>query len=229
LSRRGILEGNGVKIIGAGFGRTGTLSLKNALEQLGFDPCCHMLEVAWRAERARLWLDAAQGMAVDWSQVLAGYQATVDWPGCAFYGELMEAFPDAQVILTVRDPEAWYESARKTINDRPSARPPTPDDTIGTQMIRAVVWQGSMEGAFDDKAKAIDIYNRHNEEVRRRVPADRLLVFEARQGWEPLCDFLGVPVPAGSYPHLNERSVFNDRKKFEFLARQTVKDHPGFS
>lgn len=220
---------DGLKIIGAGFGRTGTLSLKSALEMLGFDPCCHMLEVAWRQERAALWLDAAQGRRVDWRRVLSGYKATVDWPGCAFYSQLIEAFPDAKVILTVRDPEAWYESAKNTIHQRPSAQPPSPDDTVGTRMIRSVVWEGSMQGAFDDKERAIEIFNQHNEEVRRRVPSDRLLVFEAKEGWQPLCQFLGVPQPNVPYPRLNERDVFNDPNKFERLIKQTVKDHPGFS
>ena len=102
-------------VIGAGFGRTGTMSLKVALEELGFGPCYHMSEVFAHPEHVELWRAAAQGKEVDWEQIFGGYRATVDWPACSFYGELMEKYPDAKVILTVRDPQRWYESAYNTI------------------------------------------------------------------------------------------------------------------
>ncbi len=99
-----------IKVIGAGLGRTGTLSLKAALEELGFSRCYHMTDVFAHLEHARVWDDAARGLPVDWDTLFQGYQATVDWPGCAFYEEFMRRYPDAKVILSVRDPERWYEA-----------------------------------------------------------------------------------------------------------------------
>ena len=116
-------EGKGLKIIGAGFGRTGTLSLKVALEELGFSPCYHMIEVFERPADIAVWEAAALGKPIDWKALFAGYQATVDWPACIFYKELMQVYPDAKVLLTVRNPENWYESANSTIfqmRSRPS-------------------------------------------------------------------------------------------------------------
>src|SRR5690242_7699355 len=104
-----------LKVIGAGFGRTGTLSLKVALEELGFGPCYHMIEVFQYPEHAKLWEAATQGKPIDWDQIFANYQATVDWPGCTFYADLMARYPDAKVLLSVRDPETWYESVMSTI------------------------------------------------------------------------------------------------------------------
>lgn len=212
----------GLSVIGAGFGRTGTLSLKAALEELGFDPCCHMLEVSGRSERAAMWLAAAQGMSVDWREVLRGYRATVDWPGSAFYRELMETFPEAKVVLTVRDPERWYHSASETIHTRASAGLPGPEDTIAMKMVRAVVWERSMHGSFDDRDEAIRIFNRHIAEVKSYVPSDRLLVFNVKEGWRPLCDFLERPAPRTAFPHINDRETFNDPAAFERLAEQRV-------
>jgi hypothetical protein len=195
------------------------MSLKSALEQLGLSPCNHMLEIS--SERAAMWLDAARGNPVDWHRVLAGYRATVDWPGCAFYRQIMASFPKAKVILTLRDPEAWYESAVKTIHERPSARPEEQDEAVKVKMIRAVVWEGSMRGSFDDKDRAIALFNEHNREVVRTVPPERLLIFNAKDGWEPLCEFLDLPVPSVPYPHLNQRDVFNSPDAFQ----QMIRDH----
>ena len=196
-----------MKVIGAGFGRTGTLSLKGALETLGFGPCYHMTEVFAHPEHAPLWTAAANGSNVDWNAIFEAYESTVDWPSAALYARLIEAFPDAPVILTVRDPDAWYESCINTIY--PASAPDagsefaTSDDPIA-QMIAAVIWQGTFQGNFRDKWHAVSVYERHVAEVRARVPADRLLVFEVRQGWEPLCRFLGVEVPEDlPFPRVN--------------------------
>lgn len=210
----------GIQVIGAGFGRTGTMSLEGALQQIGFDPCYHMIETFDHPQRAAQWLQAEEGLPVDWHEVLAGYRATVDWPGCRFYRQLMEVFPNAKVILTIRDPEAWYTSMSATIHTRPSAQAPRPDEDIRTTMVRAVVWNGSLEGKSDDRGAAIRIFERHIEEVRHYVPPERLLVFDVLQGWQPLCDFLGVETPAGSFPHLNETRVFNDPEAFDLLLKQ---------
>lgn len=203
-----------IQVIGAGLGRTGTLSLKAALEELGFGKCYHMVEVFGRMEDARVWDAAARGEPVDWDALFDGYRSTVDWPSCAFYRELMEKYPDAKVVLTVRDPEKWYESARNTIYAVRTAFPKwmaalRPGMSDFGKMVDRVVWDGTFQGRFEDRAFAIDVFNRHIEQVRQTVPADRLLVFEVREGWGPLCTFLGVPVPEGKpFPHLNDTADF---------------------
>ena len=146
-----------------------------------------------------------------------GYQATVDWPGCTFYAELMRRYPEAKVVLSVRDPERWYESARQTIYYVRQAFPRWmplffPRMRGFHRMLDRLVWDGMFQGRFEDKAFAIEVFNRYNEQVRRVVPPDRLLVYEVREGWEPLCAFLGVPVPEGKpFPHVNDTAEFRSR------------------
>jgi hypothetical protein len=214
-----------VKVIGAGFGRTGTLSLKAALETLGFGPCYHMTDLYSRPCDGRLWEAAARGEPVDWEEIFGDYRATVDWPGCAFYGDLLEAYPHAKVLLAVRDPEEWYESARSTIHAvRRSAYSSAVADLVwklypAFRVTDRVIWEGTFGGRFEDKEHAISIFERHNEEVKRRVPPERLLVYEVKQGWEPLCDFLGVEVPAGKpFPRLNDADSFRGRVRAYKLA-----------
>ena len=207
-------------VIGAGFGRTGTLSLKVALEVLGFGPCYHMTEVFEHPEHVPLWQAAAEGTLPDWAHLFAGYKATVDWPGCTFYESLLQAHPAARVLLTVRDSGRWYESVASTIypasrgalrGAAPGAGPP-PDMVAIGRMIEALIWQRTFDGRFDDRDYAIAVFERHNREVQDRVPGDRLLVFDVAQGWDPLCRFLGVEVPADQpFPHLNDRISFGQR------------------
>ena len=205
-----------LKLIGAGFGRTGTLSLKGALEELGFGKCYHMRETFANAGDAAIWQAAAEGKPVDWDALLEDYQATVDWPGCTFYRTLMERYPDAKVLLNVRDPEAWYKSASDTIYR--ASRPRFPRSLVPffvpplRRLIRvteAVIWQKTFNNRFEDKAYALKVFNDHVEEVKRVVPAERLLVYEVKEGWNPLCAFLGVPVPDKPFPRLNDSASFN--------------------
>ncbi len=202
-----------MNVIGAGFGRTGTLSLKVALEALGFGPCYHMVEVFERPQDVAHWQAAAEGKPVAWADLFAGYRATVDWPACTFYAGLMQAYPDAKVVLTVRDPHRWYESVRDTIYATSVGREgevPPPQMQPFIRMVDTLIWQRTFGGAFADQAHAIAVFTQHNQEVQARVPPDRLLVFDVAQGWEPLCRFLGVPVPAGRpFPHLNDRASFH--------------------
>jgi hypothetical protein len=215
-----------IEVIGAGFGRTGTLFLKAALEELGFGPCYHMSELFEHPEHLELWEAAAQGEPVDWDEVFAGYRATVDWPGGAFYEELMKKYPDAKVILTVRDPERWYESARSTIygTQEGASSPIFPLLALffprmrhmkrAGRMIDAIAWEGLFDGRFEDKEYAIQAFERWNEGVKRRVPAEKLLVYEVKEGWGPLCEFLGVKAPEGKpFLHLNDAKVFRERIK----------------
>jgi hypothetical protein len=206
-----------IEVIGAGLGRTGTLSLKTALERLGFSRCYHMVDVLARPGDARIWSDAAQGKSIDWDSLFEGYRATVDWPGCSFYPELLRRFPEAKVILTVRDPGRWYESARQTIYFARHAFPPwarvlAPRMRHFTRMLDLLVWDGLFRGKFEDMAFAMEAFEKHNEEVRRTVPPDRLLIYEVKEGWGPLCSFLGVPVPEGEpFPHVNDTAEFRAR------------------
>jgi hypothetical protein len=194
-----------LSVIGAGFGRTGTLSLKLALEQLGFGPCYHMLEVIKNPAAPGAWEAAADGKPVDWEAVFDGYRASVDWPGATFYRELAEAYPQAKVVLTLRDPESWFASTQATI-----FRGPYEGGDPFSSMLRKVIGR-LFDQSLDDKAKVLEVFARHNETVRRVIPAERLLVYEVAQGWEPLCRFLEVPIPAGPMPKVNTTEEFLQR------------------
>ena len=185
-----------LKVIGAGFGRTGTTSIKAALEQLGFDQCYHMQEVIKNPSHVAIWNAAVAGKPVDWDALFAGYQATVDWPACDFTQELMAKYPDAKVLLTVRDPE------KKLI------RRLVPPMRRFLALNQEMIWQKDFGGRFEDRQHAIAVFNQHNEAIKRLVPAEKLLVYDVKEGWEPLCHFLGVPVPTTPFPHLNDSGTF---------------------
>ena len=203
-----------MKVIGAGVGRTGTLSLKAALERLGFGPCFHGRHVLDHPDRLPLWRTAAAGGAVDWSALFAGYVATVDWPGAAYWRQLAEEFPDAKIILTVRDAQDWYDSVNNTIfrmfgygpadTRVATARDVVPGLDVFTDFHRRMIWDGFFAGRFADREYAIRVYEEHNAAVRRDAPADRLLTVPPGAGWGPLCEFLGVPIPDEPFPHLND-------------------------
>ncbi|MBX3705816.1 MAG: hypothetical protein KF911_04205 [Pseudomonadales bacterium] len=202
-----------IKVIGAGFGRTGTLSLKLALERLGFGKCYHMMELFGHPDHVGRWRQAGRGERVDWDVLYAGYQSTVDWPSCNFYAEHMRHYPDAKVILSERDPERWYESVMNTIYPSSRAVRESGDPAMQpwADMAWELIWDGLFGGRMDDKAHVIEVYRRHNQRVREVVPAERLLVFEAIEGWAPLCAFLGSPVPDEPYPKVNTTEEFHNR------------------
>ena len=207
-----------MKVIGAGFGRTGTTSLKAALETLGFGASYRLTEVFKHPEHVAFWEAARRGERVDWEGFFSGYGVAVDWPACTFYGEIMEAFPGAPVILTIRDPDRWYESVRSTIygiRTLSAGRAPmrlafalaglfAPGVTGIARLADEILWEGTFDGRFEDRSYAIETYKRHNSEVRRQVPPERLLVYDVKEGWAPLGDFLGVEVPDQPFPHLND-------------------------
>jgi hypothetical protein len=200
-----------LEVIGAGLGRTGTFSLKLALERVGFGRCYHMMEVFSLPNAAEQWRRAAEGATVDWEEVFAGFRATVDWPSAYFYKQLAARYPEAKVILGLRDPESWFRSTQATIFADPSF-PKSPP--AWRAMVQKVITE-PMGGRLDDRATLIAAYNAHNDEVRRVIPQDRLLVFEASQGWAPLCAFLGVPLPDVSYPTSNTREEWAARAQAE--------------
>jgi hypothetical protein len=205
-----------LKVIGAGYGRTGTMSLKLALEQLGFGPCYHMVEVFQNPQAPLWWIEAAEGRP-DWEKIFAGYNATVDWPNATFYKELAEAYPEAKVILTVRDPESWFKSTQATIFARDI---PEETDEPWPKMVGKVIAE-LFDRRMHDHDKLISVFNAHNETVQRVIPKERLLVYEVSQGWGPLCEFLGVAAPEGPMPKVNSTEEFQGR-----LAQQ-VAEHAG--
>jgi hypothetical protein len=209
-----------LKVIGAGFGRTGTLSLKSALDALGLGPCYHMVETHAHPEHEAMWLALAEGKATDWRPMLKGYASTVDWPTTYFWKQLAAANPGAKIILTLRDPEAWFASAAATIFARmiefetlraETLRPdPSAVDPVRRrhmEMVNTIVVEKTFGGSLD-KDHAIAVFNAHNDEVRRTVAREKLLVYESGEGWEPLCAFLDVPVPAKPYPKVNTTGDF---------------------
>lgn len=205
-----------IKVIGAGLGRTGGTSLKSALEELGFDKCYNMREVISHPEHARMWNALHQGKTINWEELFQGYRAVVDWPACTFYQTLIQQYPDAKVVLTVRDPERWYESALSTIYKVPDVQKSmwagNPIMQHVSLMIDNIIWNGTFHRKFEDKSYAIAIFNQHIAQVKQTVSPERLLVYEVKEGWEPLCQFLNVPVPQDkSFPHLNDTAEFRGR------------------
>lgn len=214
-----------LKVIGAGFGRTGTLSLKTALEELGFGKCYHMVEILRKPSHWKHWAEVMQRGEADWESLFRGYHAALDWPVAAYYKDLMAAYPEAKVILTVRDPNSWHRSIMTTIYQaqrksvlRFSRMIPRLHEFLDA-MERAI-WQGVFHDKLEDKAHAITVFKNHIAEVKRIVPPHRLLVFEARQGWEPLCSFLNVPVPVNKpYPHKHKGTLVRNFLRYTNLTK----------
>ncbi len=191
-----------LKIVGTGLGRTGTKSLQSALNMLGFGPCHHMVEVFAHPESAKLWIDAAKGKP-DWDAIFAAYQSVVDYPGAQFWRELVAYYPDAKVLHTIRDPDEWFESTQATIFSAES-----PASRRGPMSEFFAIILGGFGEHLHDRAFMTDYFRKHTREVMRTVPAERLLVYEVSQGWAPLCEFLGVPVPGEPFPAQNSRAEF---------------------
>ncbi len=215
-----------VEVIGAGLPRTATLTQKIALEMLGISPCYHMLNVVSDLSGIYQWSDAldqkTSGGQIAWSKIYTGFQATVDWPGAFFYQELMDAYPDAKVLLSVRDSEAWARSMQQTIwgalsgdtmlHDLAVARARIEPEWHQFLTLMQDMWARSglldaSQGSFDTSALATAM-ERYNQQVRDYVPPERLLVWSPAQGWEPLCEFLGVPVPSAPLPRVNDSGSF---------------------
>jgi len=203
-----------LRLIGAGLGRTGTLSLKKALERLGFGPCYHMIEVLTAPERARPWLDRTAGGSRDWTAIFDGYHATVDWPAAAFWRELVEHYPDAKVLLSRRDADRWHESVMNTIHPAMIQGPPSDAPEILREfhaMVYALIFEQTFGGRLADRVHARRVFDAHNQAVIDAIPAPRLLIYEPGDGWEPLCRFLDVPVPGEAFPHLNDTAWYRAR------------------
>lgn len=220
-----------MKVIGGGLGRTGTKSLQTALQILGFDPCYHMTEILEKnINHAIFWEQAIQGQPVDWHGVLGRYEAGVDMPVSQFVPELLQAYPQSKVVLTVRDPERWYDSMYETVYQL-THTPKLLSKLVPllkrfTKMTRAVVWNGFFDGRFLEREFAIQKFNEHNAYIKQIVPPEQLLVFHVKEGWEPLCAFLDVPVPNEPFPYVNDRQEMLKRvagmKKGENAVRMML-------
>ena len=213
-----------MKLIGAGLPRTATLTQKIALEMLGLAPCYHMVNILSDLSLVPPWIEAFEGKH-NWDRIFGDHQATLDWPGAFFYQDLMEAYPDAKVLLSVRDSDSWACSMRETIwdvlygdslmHDLSAARARIDPGWASYIELMAAMWNksgliGAIENGFEAStlARAMD---RYTDQVRRSVPAGRLLVWSPADGWEPLCEFVGAPVPSAPLPHVNDRVTFADR------------------
>jgi sulfotransferase family protein len=213
-----------MQVISMGFLRTGTTTTKLALERLGFGPAYHLRVVEAEPWRAADWVAAAADRtSVDWARVFAGFESTVGDPAARYWREIVDAFPHAKVILTVRDPQEWYESVSQTIipvlTPPPLAvrlltwRPRRADGEDLLHQVHRMTWDVELEGRFADRDYTLSVFEQRIADVRAYVPADRLLIYQVRDGWAPLCEFLGVPVPDEPLPHENDRAAFNRRQR----------------
>ena len=200
-----------MRVIGAGVGRTGTYSLKLAINEIGFGPCHHMEEVLHHMPvQVPLWSAAAAGNP-DWSRIYDGYPSAVDWPTACFFRELLAEYPDAKFILTEREPERWADSFGATIYKLLAGRDQAPEEMRAwLDMATAVIAKTGFPAGLDQDGLE-KAFVAHNNAVRETIPAEQLLVFDVRQGWEPLCEFLGAPVPTTDFPRTNHREEFWDR------------------
>lgn len=213
-----------LKVIGTGMGRTGTMSLKVALEQLGFGKCYHMFELFQHPEDIVYFQKAERGEPVDWDKLFEGYRSAVDMPVNIYYKQLMSRYPEAKMIHTMRDAEAWYASAIGTIF---WATKPSPGRMLNvmvrmpfSQVLRkrfpVMQYDGRMVDKefgknLHDKTEVIRRYNSYNDEVLNTIPKERLLLYDVKSGWEPLCAFLNVPVPSLAFPKANTREQFMEQ------------------
>ncbi|MBN6050645.1 sulfotransferase [Nonomuraea sp. RK-328] len=229
-----------MEVIGAGLPRTGTTSMKAALERLGFGPCYHMSEVMTRPDHVDRWLAATAGEVHGrdgWDKVFAGYRSAQDWPASHYWRELAETYPDAKVVLTVRDPRSWYPSIQMLMSG-PRASAAGLDgrslEELPEQARTIVTAMGRMRPALETIGRsyfgpdwtygqgvpseelAVEVFERHVAAVKAGIPAERLLVFDVREGWGPLCDFLGVAAPTEPFPRLNDADSM--RQTFQRLA-----------
>jgi len=217
-----------MKVIGVGFGRTATMSLRGALPELGAGPTFHMIDLINGEHRERdlaNWERIANGEQADWNEVFEGYESTVDWPGASVWKQMVDAFPDAAVLLNVRDFDGWYKSCGNTIlavrlaaqagelEQDANREPPSPKLWA---IIERLIWEGDFQGRFQDRDWVRSMYEERIEQIKAYVPADRLIVWNIGDGWAPIAERLGVPVPSAEFPRLHDTNEF--RREFGLPA-----------
>ncbi|MCB0461256.1 MAG: sulfotransferase [Flavobacteriaceae bacterium] len=216
-----------IKIIGAGFPRTGTTTLKKALETLGYKDTYHFKDLIANPKKLKHWKELEENGNTNFEQLFDGFQATVDFPGYPYYKILMEKYPDAKVILTKRDVDKWYESTLKTVW---KAGPQTVlakivllskmifntslrETFLCIKFMRKTYLKKQFSNNFASKAHAKEVFFKHIENVKKHVPENKLLIYDVSEGWQPLCDFLGKPIPDETFPHLNKKENFHEMVK----------------
>jgi hypothetical protein len=216
-----------IKVLNLSLGRTGTMSLKHALEDLGLDKCYHFSDMFIHPEHTELWRRYAKGEPIDWEALFEGYQSSVYWSTSYDYQSLLDRYPDMKFILTVREFNAWYKSTFNTVY---SLNRLTLSRSIGLRvkgifnpdliklykiwkLQEELLWQKTFKGRFHDKDFAIQQFKNHIENVKKNIPAERLLVYEIKQGWQPLCDFLEIPIPDTDFPRVNDTESFIEWRK----------------
>ena len=205
-----------LQVVGAGVGRTGTHSLKLALETLLGGTCHHMVEVFAHPDEVPVWTNAIDGRPVDWGELMKGYTAQVDWPGASFWPELSAANPDALVILSLREPDSWFTSCSDTIFAGMGVMVEG-----GDEWMKALVrlFNERFSDQIDDRAAMTAAFERHNEAVRTTIPAERLLEWTASDGWEPICERLGLAVPDEPFPKVNTTAEFRAMLGMPYLEK----------
>ena len=199
-----------MKVFGTGFGRTGTMSLKIALEKLGMGPCYHMKEIVIRPSHIKMWYDISLGDHPKWNQLFKSFNSGVDYPVCLFYEELVNKFPDAKFILTLRDFDSWYNSTLNTVYKVPTMLPAwfrkiVPPVHKLILMQNKLIWSGLFNNQFGDKEYVRSVYNNHIDNVKKTIPDNRLLLYSVYEGWAPLCEFLDVDIPEDiPFPKVND-------------------------
>jgi len=196
-----------LEVIGPGFGRTGTMSCKAALEQLGFGPCYHMVEVYANEGHVDAWTRTINGVPLDTEEIFAGYRSAVDWPACSFWKQLKAENPAAKLVLTRRDPDAWFASLSSTIFQ--ALRAESDDEQLMRWRVatRRLIFEQTF-GNDLTRDHVVHVLRAHENDVIASVPVSSLLVFDVADGWPPLCEFLGVPVPDAPFPHANSTAEF---------------------
>jgi len=207
-----------MKVIGVGFGRSGTMSLKQALEDLGAGPCFHMIDLIRNPDKVGPWHDAAIKGEKNWDEMFSGYESTIDWPGCSFWQELIEVYPDSPVLLNVRDFDGFYQSCQNTIwavrqaaqagELAQDANRPPPSPQLW-EVIGKLIWEQDFQGRFEDQEFTRRLYEDRIERIKSTVSPERLTVFQlGTDGWETLADMLGVDPPDTEFPHLHDTDEF---------------------
>jgi hypothetical protein len=204
-----------LKVVGSGLGRTGTKSMQTALNMLGVGPCHHMVEVFSHPQSMQWWIDASEGRP-NWDLIFKDYRSMVDYPGAAYWKELADHYPEAKVLHTVRDPDKWFDSTQATIFAPQGAAARADGDSVQTRFFNSFI--GDLRPHLADRAYMTDFFRKHTEAVKAAIAPERLLVFEVGEGWERLCKFLGVPVPAEPYPSENSTAEFQARVRAQAEA-----------
>jgi hypothetical protein len=204
-----------LEVIGAGAGRTGTQSLKVALERLLGGPCYDMWDLMKNPDHVPVWEQALEGGEVDWEALFSDRRSTVDWTAAAFFAELADAYPEAVVVLSLRDPDDWWRSVRRTVTPAVESEPPPTDTPLAKALapsreltVRMLTTRFTPD--WTDETATKQAYARHNQAVRDTVPRDRLVEWRPGDGWKPLCAALGLPEPAAPFPHVNTTEHFRE-------------------